>query len=309
MQTGRSIVHLLLWFTLSVNPTFLQAQRGTAVQDTSNPFRPGRFALVTGGQAMVATGTLIGLNELWYKDYPRSQFHFFNDNAEWLGMDKAGHAYTAYQTSHLGYALLRWSGVTERKAAWYSCLTGLGYQLIVEVLDGFSDQWGFSPGDLAANLAGAALFTSQQVLWKDQKILLKYSFHLSEYARYRPALLGRTFPERILKDYNGQTVWLSVSPGAFLKDKRKFPSWLCFSVGLGAEGMISARKPDPILSYYSLPRGNRLFLSMDLDLSKIPVRNKTLHTLLSVFNVLKLPFPTIEYSFGFKKVRGHWMYL
>ncbi len=300
---------LLIGILLTTSTSQMQAQTRIYPEDSLQRFRGGRLALVCGGQAAVATATLIGLNELWYKDYPRSGFHFFNDNAEWLGMDKWGHAYTAYQTSHLGYAVLRWSGVKESKAAWYSCLTGIGYQLIVEMLDGFSDQWGFSVGDLSANLAGAALFTTQQVLWKDQKILLKYSFHSSEYARYRPSLLGNNFPERVLKDYNGQTAWLSISPGAFLKDQRKFPPWLCISLGMGAEGMISARKPDPILSYYSLPRGNRLFLSLDLDLSKIPVRNKTLHSILSVLNVLKLPFPALEYSFARHRMRGHWMYL
>jgi hypothetical protein len=34
------------------------------------------------------TGALVGLNQLWYADYARSDFHFINDNAEWLQMDK-----------------------------------------------------------------------------------------------------------------------------------------------------------------------------------------------------------------------------
>ena len=39
---------------------------------------------------------LVGFNELWYKNYPKSNFHFVNDNSSWLQMDKFGHAATSY---------------------------------------------------------------------------------------------------------------------------------------------------------------------------------------------------------------------
>src|ERR1700742_236943 len=41
-------------------------------------------------------GSLIILNNTWYKNYPRSSFHTFNDDGEWLQVDKFGHAWTAY---------------------------------------------------------------------------------------------------------------------------------------------------------------------------------------------------------------------
>ena len=34
--------------------------------------------------------------------YPKSKFHFINDNREWLQMDKFGHAMTSYYTGYLG---------------------------------------------------------------------------------------------------------------------------------------------------------------------------------------------------------------
>jgi hypothetical protein len=54
-------------------------------------------------------------------------------------------------------------------------------------------------------------------------------------------------------------------------------------------------------------RYRRLFLSFDLDLTRIPTRNKTLKTIFSVVNVLKIPAPTIEFDTrgGWK---GHWLY-
>ena len=42
------------------------------------------------------TGTLIGLQEAWYKDYPMGKFRFFNDSKEWMQMDKMGHLFTPF---------------------------------------------------------------------------------------------------------------------------------------------------------------------------------------------------------------------
>ena len=42
-------------------------------------------------EASAYTVALVGLNQLWYADYPKSSFHFINDNKEWLHMDKMGH--------------------------------------------------------------------------------------------------------------------------------------------------------------------------------------------------------------------------
>ena len=43
----------------------------------------------------------------------------------------------------------------------------------------------------------------------------------------------------MLKDYNGQTYWLSANLKSFFK-KSNVPTWLNISVGYGAEGMFGA---------------------------------------------------------------------
>ncbi|MEJ7675302.1 MAG: hypothetical protein WKF59_22000 [Chitinophagaceae bacterium] len=60
-------------------------------------------------------GILIGLNSAWYSQYPRSNFHFFNDNAEWLQMDKVGHIYGAYIESRSSNELWRQTGIDRKK--------------------------------------------------------------------------------------------------------------------------------------------------------------------------------------------------
>ena len=54
---------------------------------------------------------LVGFNELWYKNYPKSNFHFVNDNSSWLQMDKLGHAATSYYGGVNGIKLYKWTGI------------------------------------------------------------------------------------------------------------------------------------------------------------------------------------------------------
>ncbi|MGZ5134350.1 MAG: hypothetical protein ACXWCG_04340, partial [Flavitalea sp.] len=59
--------------------TLCTAIGGSYTKDTVIPSK-GRIWLVGGIQAGLWVGSFIALNELWYSDYPRTSFHFFNDN-------------------------------------------------------------------------------------------------------------------------------------------------------------------------------------------------------------------------------------
>jgi hypothetical protein len=54
----------------------------------------------------------------------------------------------------------------------------------------------------------------------------------------RPNVLGENFLQQTLKDYNGQTYWLSINVASFLSDDTRFPKWLNVAVGYGADGLI-----------------------------------------------------------------------
>lgn len=73
----------------------------------------------------------------------------------------------------------------------------------------------------------------------EQRFLLKWSAHPTDFAPQRPDVLGSTLPERLLKDYNGTTVWLSANLNAF--GWKSLPPWLKVAAGMGAEGMLTAR--------------------------------------------------------------------
>ena len=258
-------------------------------------------------EAALGAGALVGLNQLWYADYPRSKFHFINDNAEWLQMDKLGHFYSTYHLGRLGSEMLQWSGASKKQQLVYGSSLGFAFLTVVEVFDGFSAEWGASSGDMIANAAGTGLYVSQELLWKEQRITPKFSVHATKYAALRPTVLGSNLPERIIKDYNGQTYWLSVNLYSFFKDS-KIPKWLNLAVGYGADGMVSGNRDNTtIVLPNSIQRKRQFYLSLDVDLTKIETKSHFLKTIFSLFNTLKIPAPALEYT-PRETFKGHVMY-
>lgn len=258
-----------------------------------------------GGASVLAMGSYLWLDQAWYAQYDRSAFHFFNDGDEWLQMDKTGHFFSTYMLGSWGHAALGHCGASSSKARWIGGSVGLAFLTGVEVLDGTSDGWGFSWWDMAANTAGAGLFIAQDAAWGRQRIRPKLSAHLTDYAALTPDLLGESVPDRILKDYNGLTLWLSCNADLLLGEGR-VPPWLNLAIGYGAEGLVEARPGSGAEAAAGARPYRQFYLSPDIDLTRIPTRSKALRTLLFLANSIKIPAPAIEYSDGLW--RGHWLY-
>ncbi len=300
------LIRLILLSIFTLNSVIVYAQSGS--YDTSASEK--RLCWVVGGGAAVYALSMTGLYGLWYADYPSSSFHRFNDNKEWLQMDKLGHFTTAYYTGKAGYEALQWAGIAENKAIWYGGSTGLLFLTTVEIFDGFSSEWGASPGDMLANISGTALFIGQQKLWGEQRILYKFSVHRSKYAKLRPDLLGSNWQESLLKDYNGQTYWLSFNIHSFLREKSSFPRWLNLAVGYGADGMTGGFSNATDYQGYPTPasiRYRQFYISPDIDITRLKTKKAWFKLLLQAAGFIKWPLPTIEYNtkVGWK---GHWAY-
>ena len=237
------------------------------------------------GETLAAGISIAALDRLWYADYPRSGFHFLNDNSQWLQMDKVGHVMTSYYLGRMGMELLDWAGVSKKNQLIYGATAGLTFLTAIEVLDGFSDEWGFSLGDFTANAAGTGLLVGQELLWEEQRIVLKYSFHQTSYAKIRPETLGQGFLEQAIKDYNGQTYWLSANLWSFAKDSN-FPKWLNVAFGFGAEGMLYGEN-SPLNQLNQNPY-RQFYLSFDINLVKITTKSTFLRSVFSVINFIKV---------------------
>ena len=253
-------------------------------------------------EAAIYSGALVTLNQLWYSDYPRSSFHFINDNAEWLQMDKLGHMTVSYYWGVAGIKAYEWAGMKRKNAIWYGGLTGTFFLTAIEVLDGQSAEWGASSGDLLANTTGSLLAIAQALKWNEQRIQLKYSYSPSEWANVNPQQLGENYLQRTLKDYNGQTYWLSFNlKSLFDIQITNFPHWLNVAVGHGANGMVSAYQKEN-----DSKRRRQFMLSLDVDLTSVKTKSKLLNTVLHSFGFIKFPMPTLELSNG--KLYAHSIY-
>lgn len=311
-NTSGVIIFIFTWF-ISLSPCTIRAQ-DSAVISLDKILQNKRVALITGINVTGYVSTLILLNNAWYKDYPKSSFHTYNDSKEWLQVDKVGHGWTAYNISRATAAMWKWTGMSNKKSTWIGGLSGTAFMTAIEILDGHSAEWGWSWADMAANLLGSGLFISQQVGWEEQRIQLKFSFHKKNYDdpmlnERSDELFGESWYERMLKDYNGQTYWLSANLKSFFPEST-LPPWLDLSVGYGADGMFGGYKNTWVDSETGLPvdrtdikRYRQWFLAPDVDFSKIKTNKKGLRLLFHVLNAFKFPAPSLEFSNG--KLKGH----
>lgn len=284
----------LLAFWLCVTLLLPLQGRASAPDTTVSHVNKQRLVVLGSGFTVGYTAMLISLNKAWYKDQERTSFHFFNDNRQWKQMDKGGHFWGAFQQSRAGIDMLRWAGVPDKKAILYGGLTGIILQTPIEIFDGFQADYGASVGDAIANTVGSAAVVAQELAWREVRIMPKFSFQTTRYAAERPNVLGSSLPEQVLKDYNGQTYWLSVNVGSFLKKESRYPKWLSLAVGYGADGMVYN---DPELNRArGFDAHRQFYLSPDLNLMHFKGRSKVLNTTLYLLSIIKVPAPALEYN-------------
>lgn len=281
---------------------FVFAGSSALASDSLSVLKKRKLILGASSVALTA-GSLVYLNQAWYAQYSSSKFHTFNDNDEWLQMDKCGHTFTTYQTGRLMMQAMDWAGYAKKKQVLIGGLSGFGYMTAIEVMDGYSSGWGFSWGDMGANALGSGLAIGQKLLWNEQRIQLKFSFYQSPFAKYRTDQLGKSLSTQILKDYNGQTYWLSINPSSFLKKDTRFPKWINLTFGYGASGMLGARYNNVLAqdkngNTFYFNRYRQAYFSLDVDFTRIKTKSKVLKAVFSCINVIKIPFPNLELSEG-----------
>jgi VanZ family protein len=270
---------------------------------------------------------LWGANQLWYKHHDFNNFHWFDDLAEWQQMDKLGHIFTAFHLSSFVFIALYF---IEKKKVILSSFIGFVLLSSIEILDGFSAAYGASAYDLVANFLGAFLFAFQKmglfvflehrlrqtivrrsdyrltnqnskeskILFENTFIQPKFSFHFTNFAIQRPNVLGNSWIEQLLKDYNGQTYWYAIPI-------RFFPAWLGLAVGYSASNMLFGRVPqNEAVGIYPF---RRYFISFDINLLALKSRYRFINSLVFLTNLVRLPLPALEWNENEGFV-WHWIY-
>lgn len=294
----------------------------------SDTLNANRAWMAGGFAATTYTVFSIGLYNAWYKKTNRSSFHLFDDSGEWNNLDKVAHSYNAYIQTSTCFDGAIWCGYSENSSILWASSISFLFQSTIEVFDGFSTDWGFSLPDMAGNALGVGLFATQQMLWHEQKFKLKLSAFPKKYPdelltgdfgtqlSYKQRaedLYGNAFFTRFLKDYNAQTFWLSFNPGIISNKINTFwPKYLDISFGYGADNLFGGFKNEWFTNgeKYTIsayPRTQQYYLSLDIDLKKIRVKNNLLRTALHIINIIKIPAPALEYN-SKGQLKWHWIF-
>ncbi|UKN00916.1 YfiM family protein [Paracrocinitomix mangrovi] len=268
----------------------------------SDSLNKKRLIAVSAIGAASWTGSIGGLYFVWYKDFPKTGFHVFNDNQQWQHMDKMGHLYISHHVGRFVGDLYEWSGLNHKKASIIGAGVSLGYMSTFELLDATNEQWGFSWGDMGYNTLGAVTYWGQEYFFNKQYVQFKFSAHHSGLAEYRPEVLGSNATSRMLKDYNGQTYWMSFNPIYWFKKESKFPEWINLSLGYSINNQLIGDGgtfvyTDGITSQSFTPY-KQYFLSFDVNFEAIPTDRRWLKLIFRGLNYFKVPFPALEFSQG-----------
>ncbi len=187
------------------------------------------------------SGTFRTVNEGW-----------FGQDTYTGGADKLGHFYSAYVGSRLlalGYR--RWAGNGRGWSIKAGAFTAVATLTTVEVMDGFSNYYRFSPQDAIMNGAGAALGALMETYPRLDKVLaFRLQYWPSRYSTFNP-----------VDDYSGQTYVLAVKASGIPK-LMNVPvlRYLEFDLGYGTRDFES---PDPAL------RRRYIYIGVSLNLSKL----------------------------------------
>lgn len=279
--------------SLHINPSeFLYAGEERASLDGELPLRKTNIRpipmLIFGGAGL---GSMVAIhinqrNAWWSKD--RGSFHFQEDWASALQVDKFGHAYGTYMFAYAFSEILQTSGLSRDDAVLYGSIAGGVYQTYVETEDGFGNTWGFSPSDWYFDMFGAGFFLAQHYIPDLQNFTPKWEYASTEWIN-RPTI---SRPKSFMDDYNSSTFWISVNVHNLLPQtaKKYWPNWLFFAIGYGGDAIDA--KQDTLTQ-------KRICLSLDISLRNIlPKLSGNLDWWVQTLDLFKFPTPTLEFRNG-----------
>lgn len=217
-------------------------------------------------------------DNLWWKG-TYSPFHL-NVKQDWtyaLGADKLGHMLTPYAASRIWSYGLRQCGFDSSTAIWIASGFALSYQSYVEIRDGFSADYGFSPADMVANVVGAGLPVVQHYVPWLRAVTLQISFYPSQ--AFRDGAYGA-----IIDDYTSTTHWISFDMADVVPSSWTwYPGWLNLAIGHSVENVDGRGGGSHVV-----------YLSLDWNLARISGLPQWLRDLASVLHVYHLPAPAVR---------------
>jgi len=225
LQTENPDLHFR---TLAAVPA--AAADAAADQAGTQPDLQLRNSLIIGGGAtlVAAYGSYNWWNSGFGGGFDTTNEGWFGAGTDFGGADKLGHLYSNYAGVRLLTPLFELAGNGRDESVTLALWSTLGVYTALEVVDGYSRAWKFSPQDAIANAAGAAL---GYALETDPELDAIFDFRLD----YRRSPNSADFDP--FGDYSAQKYLLVVKADGFagLRDNG-FLRYVEVAVGYGTRG-------------------------------------------------------------------------
>ncbi|MGA2296404.1 MAG: DUF2279 domain-containing protein [FCB group bacterium] len=237
-------------------------------------------------------------NTIWKRVGP---FQVAEDAKYSAYLDKCGHFYGTFMPSYVFSECLIGSGFGWDDASLIGGVLGLAYNTYVEIHDGFSKDFGFSPSDWYGDVAGATFFIAQHYIPFLQNFTPKFMYVQPSWHHEVPRLDALSF----IDNYSTQTFYMGINVYNMLPDdlKKYWVPWLELSFGYAVYSMSEGTTSNGAELIYDEPNtkwgkvyGNRKFLiSLDYNLiNLLPDGGWFWNWFRQGLNYFKLPSPTIE---------------
>lgn len=261
--------------------SFISGQRHEPQPDTLTEEEPTprstnylKVAVIGGVSMAGVLGVMETQRRRWWEN--RSpEFRIRNDWEYVRWTDKFGHFYSTATFSRVYKTSLSWAGLSESRAELWAVGLAWTNMLYYEVLDGFGPQWGFSPGDLLFNTAGAAYTYAQWQLPALEPYDLKVSYWPSGWEGKNPT-----------DDYAGQTWWVTANLHSALPHSvgQDLPPWLNLAVGYAARDLDER---EYLTTSY-------VYAGIDIELEKLPIDHPIWNAAVKWLRYLHLPSPAFR---------------
>lgn len=266
--------------SLSLTTGTLRAQMRPAAAPKDTVWTYDGLNLKQWGALGLASGIFIGLlvdsyNAWWAGNRAKFGFYKPSQKGGWfwepgiLGIDKAGHAFSAYFFYRIQKAVFEWGGFTPRTSTWLSAGFSWSVMALIEVGDGFSN-YAFDFRDLIMNTLG--------VLFGVGRTEVPFMRHFNYKWSYAP----ETLSFRTSQHYHASTFWLTADVVSMIDGNTGDP----FIV-------------QPAIGYSVTEKGGagELMVGIDLDFNKLlRSNNEYLEVFRKIVDPLHVPMPGVKFS-------------
>jgi hypothetical protein len=235
--------------------------------------------------AAITTTLAVGAAE-W--DYYSSSFDFqdegwFDPDTKYGGADKLGHAYSAYALTSVYNSIYKNWGYSDEKAIFGGALSSWSLTTLIEIGDGFSQNYGFSWQDETMNTFGVGLaYLRHRYPSLNEKFDFRIEYFPSPAFRHGDTMDPFT-------DYSGQKYLIALKPDGILKTDNSLLKAVELHFGYYSRGYLQEDKP------YFGSKNRYTYFGVGVNITYL-LEQLTGHRARGIFDYVQVPFTYIASS-------------